>query len=215
MNDLYLIMALAWRSSRLRFALPQNASVGLFRMKILLFSPTKGDAKRMAIRKVICSVAVAAALSACASRTLTRDEVKVDLVKVVKSERRLYLMSDESVLRQFRISLGAAPTGHKEQEGDERTPEGPYMLDYKKTDSNFYKAIHVSYPNKKDVENAKRKGVSPGGDIMVHGQKNGLGWLSFLSQRIDWTNGCIGLSNKDMDEVWRLVNSGTPIEIVP
>jgi murein L,D-transpeptidase YafK len=104
--------------------------------------------------------------------------------------------------------------GHKQQEGDERTPEGKYLLDYKKDDSAFYKAIHISYPNQNDIENAKKRGVSPGGLIMIHGQRNGLGWLSFASQFFNWTNGCIAVTNSEMEEIWLAVDAGTPIEIV-
>lgn len=140
---------------------------------------------------------------------------KIDLVRVLKSERKLELVSGGKVLKEFKIALGSNPGGHKQQEGDGRTPEGIYTLDYKKSDSAYYKAIHVSYPNEVDTSSAKARGVSPGGQIMIHGQKNGLGWLSFISQRMDWTQGCVALSNDDMDMVWKLVDVGTKIEIRP
>ncbi|GAB2189632.1 hypothetical protein MAH1_12400 [Sessilibacter sp. MAH1] len=94
----------------------------------------------------------------------------------------MYLLSNGNIVKEFKIALGASPEGHKQQEGDERTPEGNYVLDYIKEDSAFYRAMHISYPNKNDMSNAKANGVSPGGFIMIHGQKNGFGWLSFLSQ---------------------------------
>lgn len=125
----------------------------------------------------------------------------------------MYLIKNNEVYKEYKVSFGANPNGHKEQEGDEKTPEGKYILDYKKSDSSFYKAIHISYPNQKDVENAKRKGVSPGGQIMIHGQKNGLGWLSFITQWFNWTDGCIAVKNKEMDEIWSLVEVNTPIII--
>jgi murein L,D-transpeptidase YafK len=137
----------------------------------------------------------------------------IDLVLVKKTEKRMYLMKNGEVYKKYKVSFGANPKGHKEQEGDERTPEGKYILDYKKSDSSFYKAIHISYPNIKDIENAKKKGVSPGGQIMIHGQKNGLGWLSFITQRFNWTDGCIAVTNKEMDEIWKLVAVNTPILI--
>jgi murein L,D-transpeptidase YafK len=99
------------------------------------------------------------------------------------------------------------------QEGDGRTPEGTYILDFKKPDSAFYKAIHISYPDFNDIASAKARGVNPGGQIMIHGQKNGLGWLSFISQRFDWTNGCVALSNADMEVLWSIVKQGTKVEI--
>lgn len=147
--------------------------------------------------------------------SLVNAQSKVDLVRVLKSERKLELVSSGKVLKEFRIALGSNPDGHKQQEGDGRTPEGIYALDYKKSDSAYYKAIHVSYPNAVDTALAKARGVSPGGQIMIHGQKNGLGWLSFISQRMDWTQGCVALSNDDMETVWKLVDVGTKIEIRP
>ncbi|MCV6621559.1 MAG: L,D-transpeptidase family protein [Cellvibrionaceae bacterium] len=137
----------------------------------------------------------------------------IDLVKVDKSERKMYLLKDGQVVKEYRIALGANPKGHKQQEGDERTPEGSYILDYKKEDSAFYRAMHVSYPNKSDIANAKKKGVDPGGFIMVHGQRNGLGALSFFAQKFDWTNGCIAITNSEMDEFMSLVKTGTEIQI--
>lgn len=137
----------------------------------------------------------------------------VDLVKIDKSERTMYLMEGGTIIKQYHIALGANPNGHKQQEGDEKTPEGEYTLDYKKEDSTFYRAMHISYPNENDKVNAKKLGVSPGGFIMVHGQRNGLGWLALISQRFNWTNGCIALTNVEMDEFMELVDVGTEINI--
>jgi len=140
---------------------------------------------------------------------------KADHVLVVKSESTLYLYKGEKVLGVYSVTFGANPKGHKQQQGDERTPEGRYVLDFKKSDSAFYKAIHVSYPNASDTERARKRGVSPGGDIMIHGQKNGFGWASPVVQYFNWTDGCIALSNADMEAVWAAVEAGTPIEIKP
>ncbi|WP_221794667.1 L,D-transpeptidase family protein [Oceanobacter mangrovi] len=137
----------------------------------------------------------------------------VDLVKVVKSENRMMLMEGGQVVTEYDVAFGANPKGHKFQDGDERTPEGRYTLDYKKEDSSFYRSMHISYPNAEDVAKADELGVSPGGFIMLHGQKNGLGWLSFLFQKFNWTNGCIALTNSDMDDFMERVDVGTPIEI--
>ena len=140
---------------------------------------------------------------------------KADHVLVVKSESRLYLMRGEKVLAVYPVTFGAQPKGHKQQQGDERTPEGRYLLDSKNANSKFYKAIHISYPSAQDRENARKRGVSPGGDIMIHGQPNGWGWLGPALQKFSWTDGCIALRDKDMDEVWAAVDAGTPIEIRP
>ena len=139
----------------------------------------------------------------------------IDLVRVLKAERKLQLLSASVVQKEFQVALGGSPVGHKQREGDQKTPEGSYVLDYKKSDSAFYKAIHISYPNAEDIARAKKEGVSPGGQIMIHGQKNGLGWLSSVFQSVDWTNGCVALSNADMEEVWKLVKPGTQIELRP
>jgi len=140
---------------------------------------------------------------------------KADMVIVNKSESKLYLAKNGKILKQYHIALGANPRGHKQQKGDERTPEGKYILDYKKKDSSFYKAIHISYPNESDKNRARKLGINPGGQIMIHGQKNGFGWLSFISQHFNWTDGCIAVSNSAMDEIWHAVDVGTPIEIRP
>lgn len=122
-------------------------------------------------------------------------------------------MDGDSILKEYHVAFGANPKGHKKQEGDEKTPEGDYSLDYKKEDSSFYRAMHISYPNEEDIKQANNRGVSPGGFIMVHGQRNGFGWLSFLMQRFNWTNGCIALTNSDMDEFMSLVEVDTKITI--
>lgn len=139
---------------------------------------------------------------------------KADLVKVDKSERLMHLLAQGKSIRAYRISLGASPEGHKQQEGDEKTPEGRYTLDYIKENSSYYRAMHVSYPNALDKQRANERGVSAGGFIMVHGQPNGWGWLSGITQLFDWTDGCIAISNADMDEFIDLVPVGTPIEII-
>lgn len=140
---------------------------------------------------------------------------KADLVRVNKSDSMMYLIKDGRILQQYRVVFGANPTGHKQQEGDERTPEGTYVLDYKKPDSAYYKAIRISYPNAQDTRQAKARGVSPGGQIMIHGQRNGLGWLSFITQRFNWTNGCIAVTDAEMEQIWQAVDTGTRIEILP
>ena len=140
---------------------------------------------------------------------------KADAVLVDKSEKRLYLMQNGQIFRSFPVTFGAEPRGHKQQQGDERTPEGRYTLDYKNASSKYYKSIHISYPNAKDRANARKRGVDPGGDIMLHGQPNGWGWASPVLQLFKWTDGCIALSNRYMDQVWEAVDTGTPIEIRP
>lgn len=138
-----------------------------------------------------------------------------DRVVVEKSERRLTLMRAGVPFRSFRVWLGLAPKGHKEQEGDFRTPEGVYRLDAKNPQSDYFLSIHVSYPNREDLERARRNHLEPGGAIMIHGLPNNLKHPPEYYLRNDWTNGCIALSNDDMLEVWLLTRVDTPIEIKP
>lgn len=140
-------------------------------------------------------------------------EETADKVVVDKSGEKLFLYSGETVLAEYTVSFGANPNGHKQKEGDERTPEGTYVLDYKKEDSAFYRAIHISYPNTEDKKAAAARGEDPGGAIMIHGQRNWLGWLSPITQRFNWTDGCIAVTNGEMDEIWNRVPVNTPIEI--
>ena len=146
---------------------------------------------------------------------LALSEQTADFVLVVKSESRLYLISEGQEFASFKVAFGSNPKGHKQQQGDERTPEGRYTLDRKNANSSYYKSIHISYPNAKDRENARKRGVDPGGDIMIHGQRNGYERFSTIAQFFNWTNGCIALNNRDMDYVWKAVKIGTPIEIKP
>ena len=136
-----------------------------------------------------------------------------DLVFVDKSERTLTLYSRGLPYRTYRaLQFGDAPAGHKRFEGDERTPEGRYTIDYRNPQSAYHLSLHISYPNAADRAYARSRGRSPGGAIFIHGQPNSL-----RSGRVagDWTDGCIALSNAQIEELWRLVPDGTPIEISP
>lgn len=138
----------------------------------------------------------------------------IDKVFVDKSARVLQLLSDNKVIKTYHVALGGNPIGHKQKQGDQRTPSGSYTLDYKNERSKYYRSIHVSYPNAADKARAKKLGVNPGGDIMIHGQKNGFGQLAGITQRLDWTEGCIAVTNDEMDEIMAAVKVGTTIEIV-
>lgn len=165
---------------------------------------------------VICVTWLFSAVCSAGSPSATSpNPAFADSVLVVKSERRLYLLADGEVFADYPATFGANPVGHKQREGDERTPEGHYMLDWKNAHSAFYKSIHVDYPNKQDKATAAARGEDPGGLIMIHGQRNGYGWLSPLARFFNWTDGCIALSDRDMDEVWLKVRENTPIEIRP
>jgi len=138
-----------------------------------------------------------------------------DQVIVVKTQRTLTLLLHGKVLRTYKVALGGSPVGAKDQQGDHKTPEGHYILDRRNAKSRFYKSIHVSYPNEEDKQRAARRGISPGGDIMIHGLPNGFGWLGATHRAQDWTDGCVAVTNLEMDEIWELVSDRTPIEIRP
>jgi murein L,D-transpeptidase YafK len=140
---------------------------------------------------------------------------RADLIVVDKAERRLALMRDGEVLKSYRVALGGDPRGHKQREGDGRTPEGRYAIDGRSPASSFHRALHVSYPDGQDRARAAASGDSPGGDIMIHGIRNGLGWLGPLHRLVDWTDGCIAVTDPEIREIWRAVPTGTPIEIRP
>jgi len=144
-----------------------------------------------------------------------RNDWKADRVVVVKSERRLDLIREGHVLRSYPVSLGRRPVGHKREEGDLRTPEGDYILDWRNSSSDFYMSIHISYPNDDDRRQARAAGRDPGNMIMIHGLPNDSPptLTDYLDE--DWTDGCIAVSNQAMIDIWLSVEDDTPITILP
>ncbi len=140
---------------------------------------------------------------------------KADAVLVDKSNRTLRLLRDGHTLREYRISLGKQPIGHKQYEGDQRTPEGRYTLDWRNENSKFYRSIHVSYPNSRDLREAKKRGHDAGGNIMIHGIPNLFSYAPWLYVGKDWTDGCIAVTDPEMDEILEMVDDGTTIVILP
>ena len=124
-------------------------------------------------------------------------------------------MKKNKVIKKYKISLGRNPNGHKEKQGDFKTPEGNYIIDYRNPNSKYYLSLHISYPNEKDKRFALAQGVSPGGDIMIHGIRNGLGLIGRLHTLFDWTQGCIAVTNPEIKEIWNAVPKGTKITITP
>lgn len=133
--------------------------------------------------------------------------LRADLIVVSKKRREMVLLRGESVLRTYRVALGREPVGPKRQEGDGRTPEGRYIIDYRNANSKFHLSLHISYPDAADVARAREAGVDAGGDIMIHGLKDGV------RMEGDWTQGCIAVTDEEMDEIWGLVEEGTAIWI--
>ena len=142
-----------------------------------------------------------------------RHKGPADKILIEKKERRLSLISNGKVLKTYKIALGGNPDGPKERHGDNKTPEGTYVIDSKNMDSRYHLSLHISYPNEKDKKLAKQLGVSPGGDIMIHGLKNGFSWVGDRHVEVDWTKGCIAVTDKEIEEIGRLAPNGTIVEI--
>jgi murein L,D-transpeptidase YafK len=127
----------------------------------------------------------------------------------------MILMSGGQVLRTYKVALGRSPVGPKTRLGDHKTPEGEYVIDAKKNPSRFHLALRISYPNEADRERAQRENVNPGGDVEIHGIENGLGWIGSLHRQVDWTDGCVAVTDSEIEEIWNAVAVGTPVEIRP
>ncbi len=158
-------------------------------------------------------LALAALWQAVSPRPLPPLEGPVDLIRVDKSDRLLLLVRDGEVLRAYPVSLGFAPEGDKRREGDGRTPEGTFRIDRLNPESRFHLSLGLDYPQPEDVRRAAREGASPGGDIFIHGQPAGIEGRARLAG--DWTAGCIAVTNANMEEIWRVADLGTRVEIVP
>jgi len=150
-----------------------------------------------------------------AAQEAAQPVLHADRVLVLKKERTLQLLRQGKMIRSYRVALGGDPIGPKTRQGDHKTPEGLYVLDSRNPHSQFYKSIHISYPSAREREGARQRGVSPGGDVFVHGLPNGYRWVGSSHRLKDWTDGCIAVTNAEMDEIWQAVADSTPIEIRP
>ena len=139
----------------------------------------------------------------------------VNNIVVYKKSKKLILFNNDMHIKTYTISLGSVPLGKKEKEADQKTPEGAYYIDWKHPNSSYHQALHISYPNKKERELAIKKETNPGGDIMLHGMPNYLGWLYPLFKGKDWINGCIAVSNVEIEEIVSAVETGTTITVYP
>lgn len=163
----------------------------------------------MITRRNMMVLSAGTLLAACASKFRRYNGPAVTYVVVDKSDRALYLLHHDKVLRAFPMQLGFAPRGHKQVEGDGKTPEGIYRIDRRNPNSDYHLSIGISYPNAADIRAAEALGLPPGGDIFIHGTPRRY------RRRSDWTAGCIAVSNKHMEEVYAMVRDGTPIQIRP
>jgi len=141
--------------------------------------------------------------------------VRADKIVISKSAHTLTLLNHGEAVRIYKIAIGRHPLGPKNRAGDHKTPEGSYVIDGKKNQSRFHLALHLSYPNQVDRELAQKANVNPGSDIEIHGLENGLGWIGSLQREIDWTDGCIAVTNPEIEEIWNAVAVGTPVDIRP
>ena len=161
-------------------------------------------------RDLIGGASAALVLGGCATSKFKKyNGPEVTFVVVNKEARRMYLLHNDTVLKNYDIDLGFAPSGDKQVEGDGKTPEGLYFIDRRNPNSKFYLSLGISYPNAKDVAEARRLGQRPGGDIFIHGKPNPF------KRDTDWTWGCIAVTNKEMEDVYAMVQNGTPIQINP
>jgi murein L,D-transpeptidase YafK len=139
----------------------------------------------------------------------------IDHILIEKSARKLSAFHDGKRIKTYPVALGLNPIGAKEQEGDMKTPEGVYQIDYRNLNSDYHLALHISYPSDKDNARAASRGVPAGFDIMIHGLPNGRGWIGAFHRRKDWTAGCIALTDEQIEELWRVTPDGTTVEIRP
>ncbi len=148
-------------------------------------------------------------------KELGTQPLHADRIVVHKAERKLELYDGDELVKSYAVSLGRNPLGHKQQEGDARTPEGDYVIDWRNARSQFHRSLHISYPNRQDRAAARKRGVRPGGDIMLHGSPNSMAGSEELLAGMDWTDGCIAVTNREIEEIWQAVPDGTPITILP
>jgi murein L,D-transpeptidase YafK len=140
---------------------------------------------------------------------------KADSVLIMKKDHVMELMASGKVIRTYKVALGQGGLAPKDRQGDGRTPEGHYQIDARNSASEYHLSLHVSYPNADDRKRAAKLGVAPGGDIMIHGLPNGKGWIGAGHRAYDWTLGCVAVTNEEIEEIWKLVPVGTPVEIRP
>lgn len=150
-----------------------------------------------------------------ASRIAAQPTTSVDRIVIEKSKRTLTLMDGAKTVKTYKVALGGQPVGAKDRQGDHKTPEGVYSVDGKKANSQFYKALHISYPSQTDREHARKLGVPPGGDVEIHGLGAKWGWIGAKHRLTDWTDGCVAVTNEEIDEIYPQIKVGTPVEIRP
>jgi murein L,D-transpeptidase YafK len=165
--------------------------------------------------RVLNGLLVALLSPGAMAQSAAKPPLRADHVLVLKKDRTLQLFSHGKVVKTYKVALGGNPVGPKTRQGDHKTPEGSYVLDSRNAHSRFYKSIHISYPNGSDRASARRNGTSPGGDVFIHGLPNGYGAVGAAHRLRDWTDGCIAVTDEEIDEIRAATRDGTPIEIRP
>lgn len=160
--------------------------------------------------RIIAVIALAFGLTGCGSKFRTYNGPEVTSIQVQKANRKMYLLHHNQVLKDYDIALGFNPVGHKQFEGDGRTPEGTYFIDRRNPNSAYHLSLGISYPAPHDMAFAEEAGKSPGGDIFIHGRSNFRG-----TNKGDWTAGCIAVRDREMEVIYSMVKDGTPIYILP
>ncbi len=171
---------------------------------------------------LVAILAAVAALSAtlCLSASPSKPSklaipLQADSILILKKNHVMELLAGGQVIRTYKVALGRGGLAPKQKEGDKRTPEGHYTIDSRLEASRYHRALHISYPNAEDVKRAEKMGVSPGSAIMIHGLPNGMRWLGASHRLFDWTEGCVAVTDGEIEEIWKLVPVGTPVEIRP
>jgi murein L,D-transpeptidase YafK len=166
-------------------------------------------------KSTACALAFAVLFSCCVFSQSSAAPQKADSILILKKDHLLELLANGKVIRTYHVALGQGGLAPKRKEGDALTPEGRYVIDSRNAESHYHKALHVSYPNAQDKKRAVQTGVAPGGAIMIHGLPNGKGYIGAAHRLYDWTLGCIAVTDAEIDEIWALVPTGTPVEIRP
>ncbi len=170
--------------------------------------------RKWAIGLVMAAVLCLAVLAASGATTAAAPERAYSIL-ILKKDHVLELIAGGKVIRTYKVALGSGGLAAKEREGDGRTPEGHYVIDSRNEHSAYHRALHISYPNDEDRRRAAKLGVSPGGSIMIHGLPNGKGWIGAAHRTVDWTLGCVAVTDDEIEEIWKLAPVGTPVEIRP
>jgi murein L,D-transpeptidase YafK len=173
--------------------------------------------RQRAIRSMIGLILSALIMGLCFAQGFAAptSQPQADKILILKSAHTITLLNGEKVLKTYKIALGTAPVGAKHIEGDHKTPEGNYTIDAKNPQSQFHLSLHISYPSAADRERAARMGTRPGGAIMIHGLAKQFAYLGPLHHQVDWTDGCVAVTNAEIEEIWKLVPMGTRVEIRP